>query len=94
MLRCADCGLEHADPMRTWSALNYPVQEHGFGFDHLAGRARLAGGTGRLLEIGAPAENFLRPRLPRLRARASTSRRQASPPRSSLDVREGVGGAV
>ena len=59
--RCATCGLEHARPMGTWTAGHYPVQSHGFGFDHETAIRRLAGGGGggRLLEIGCGDGDFL-----------------------------------
>ncbi|MDE3152013.1 MAG: class I SAM-dependent methyltransferase [Gemmatimonadota bacterium] len=59
MFRCATCGVEHADPARTWRAEHYPVQDHGFGFDHDTAVERLGRGTGRLLEIGCADGAFL-----------------------------------
>jgi SAM-dependent methyltransferase len=57
--RCLTCGLEHAQPMRTWTADHYPVQSHGFGFDQETAMRRLHGGTGRLLELGCGDGDFL-----------------------------------
>lgn len=59
VLRCARCGMEHMVPMRTWAAEHYPVQSHGFGFDHDTALARLRGGSGMLLEIGCAEGDFL-----------------------------------
>jgi 2-polyprenyl-3-methyl-5-hydroxy-6-metoxy-1,4-benzoquinol methylase len=59
MLRCAKCQLEFADPMRTWSADHYPVQDHGVGFDHATALAALGRGPGRLLEVGCGDGRFL-----------------------------------
>lgn len=59
VLRCSKCGMEHMAPMRTWAADHYPVQEHGFGFDHHTASARLRGGSGTLLEIGCAEGDFL-----------------------------------
>ncbi|HVZ76540.1 MAG TPA: class I SAM-dependent methyltransferase [Gemmatimonadaceae bacterium] len=59
VLRCATCSMEHMSPMRTWSADHYPVQEHGFGFDHVTALQRLQGGSGKLLEIGCADGAFL-----------------------------------
>jgi 2-polyprenyl-3-methyl-5-hydroxy-6-metoxy-1,4-benzoquinol methylase len=60
IVHCAACGLEHAAPMRTWRADHYPVQDHGFGFDHEMALRRLRGGDrGRLLEIGCADGAFL-----------------------------------
>ncbi len=59
IVRCARCGLEHALPMRTWTADHYPVHDQGFGFDHELAFERLAGGNGALLEIGCADGAFL-----------------------------------
>jgi SAM-dependent methyltransferase len=59
IFRCGACGLEHASPMRTWTADHYPVQDQGFGFDHDLAFERLAGGHGTLLEIGCADGAFL-----------------------------------
>lgn len=59
VLKCSDCRLEFADPMRTWTADHYPVQDQGFGFDHELALTRLAGGAGALLEIGCADGAFL-----------------------------------
>lgn len=59
VLRCAQCGLERMVPMKTWKSAHYPVQEHGFGFDHLRAMSRLRGGRGSLLELGCAEGNFL-----------------------------------
>ncbi len=61
IMRCGECGLEHADPMRTWTADHYPVQDHGWGFDHQLALETLGDGRGRpLLEIGCADGAFLR----------------------------------
>lgn len=59
VLRCSRCGMEHMAPMRTWAADHYPVQSHGFGFDHHSALSRLRGGSGTLLEIGCAEGDFL-----------------------------------
>jgi 2-polyprenyl-3-methyl-5-hydroxy-6-metoxy-1,4-benzoquinol methylase len=59
-LRCASCGLEFADPMRAWSAENYPDEAYGMAFDHLRALDLLRElAPLRLLEIGCAEGGFL-----------------------------------
>jgi len=59
-LGCADCGLEFADPMRAWSAGNYPDEGYGLAFDHLRSLELLRGSPPlRLLEVGCAEGRFL-----------------------------------
>src|SRR5215210_3802854 len=38
---CADCGLEFADPMKSWTEMHYPQEQHSLGFDHQLALAEL-----------------------------------------------------
>jgi SAM-dependent methyltransferase len=59
-LRCGACGVELADPMRAWSAGNYPAEEYGLAFDHLRALEILSRTPrSRLLEIGCAEGAFL-----------------------------------
>lgn len=58
--RCARCGLEFADPARTWSAANYPPEAYGLAWDHLRALSFLEREAPlRLLEIGCADGKFL-----------------------------------
>jgi 2-polyprenyl-3-methyl-5-hydroxy-6-metoxy-1,4-benzoquinol methylase len=59
-LACAECGLEFADPMRSWSAGHYPDEGYGLAFDHLRALELLRESPPlRLLEIGCAEGRFL-----------------------------------
>lgn len=57
---CVRCGLEFADPPRSWSAANYPPEAYGVAWDHLRALSILgAEAPARLLEIGCADGKFL-----------------------------------
>ncbi len=58
---CPRCGLEFADPPRSWSAANYPPEEYGIAWDHLRALSLLRAEPAplRLLEIGCADGKFL-----------------------------------
>lgn len=59
-LRCGECGLESADPMKSWTSAHYPSQSHGLGFDHERALAHLATfERSTVLEIGCGCGEFL-----------------------------------
>jgi 2-polyprenyl-3-methyl-5-hydroxy-6-metoxy-1,4-benzoquinol methylase len=59
-LRCARCGVEAADPPRSWSAANYPPEAYGLAWDHLRALELLSVDRPlRLLEIGCADGKFL-----------------------------------
>ncbi|HEX6042105.1 class I SAM-dependent methyltransferase [Longimicrobium sp.] len=59
-LGCTRCGLEFADPPRSWSAGNYPPESYGIAWDHLRALALLRMEAPlRLLEIGCADGKFL-----------------------------------
>lgn len=58
--QCQDCGLEFANPMRSWTANHYPMEPHSLGFDHLATLANLSAmPPTRILDIGCADGQFL-----------------------------------
>lgn len=58
--QCQDCGLEFANPMRSWTANHYPMERHTLGFDHLATLANLSAmASTRILDIGCADGQFL-----------------------------------
>jgi 2-polyprenyl-3-methyl-5-hydroxy-6-metoxy-1,4-benzoquinol methylase len=59
-LACGRCGLEFADPPRSWSAANYPPEAYGVAWDHERALSILrAEAPLRLLEIGCADGKFL-----------------------------------
>lgn len=57
---CAVCGLEFADPMKSWTDTHYPREQHALGYDHQLALAALAKmPPRRLLEIGCADGQFL-----------------------------------
>lgn len=57
---CGACGLEVAEPVRSWSADHYPREEYGVAWDHLRALEELRGmPPARLLEIGCADGKFL-----------------------------------
>jgi len=59
-LACGACGVEFAEPMRAWSAANYPDEEYGLAWDQLRALELLpASRPLRLLEIGCAEGRFL-----------------------------------
>jgi SAM-dependent methyltransferase len=59
-LRCLDCGLELAQPMRSWTGKHYPREAHSLGFDHQLALAELqALAPIRILDIGCADGQFL-----------------------------------
>jgi SAM-dependent methyltransferase len=59
-LRCRRCGVERADPARTWSAEHYPPESYGIAWDHLRALERLEREPPlRLLEVGCAEGAFL-----------------------------------
>jgi 2-polyprenyl-3-methyl-5-hydroxy-6-metoxy-1,4-benzoquinol methylase len=92
-LGCAGCGLEFADPMRAWSAGNYPDEGYGLAFDHLRALELLGELPPlRLLEVGCAEGRFLE-RAAALGHRATgldfTARAVAEACARGLDAREG-----
>jgi 2-polyprenyl-3-methyl-5-hydroxy-6-metoxy-1,4-benzoquinol methylase len=92
-LACAACGLEFADPMRAWSAGNYPDEGYGLAFDHLRALELLRELPPlRLLEVGCAEGRFLE-RAAALGHRATgldfTARAVAEACARGLDAREG-----
>ncbi|HEY0546078.1 MAG TPA: class I SAM-dependent methyltransferase [Pyrinomonadaceae bacterium] len=58
--QCQGCGLEFAQPMRSWSARHYPVEQHYLGFDHQVALSDLAlMSRVRVLDIGCADGQFL-----------------------------------
>lgn len=58
--RCAQCGLEFAQPMKSWSDEHYPPETHSLGYDHQLALAELARMPRmRILEIGCADGQFL-----------------------------------
>lgn len=58
--RCGVCSLEVAQPMRSWSASHYPVEQHSLGFDHQVALAELARlSPKKVLDIGCADGQFL-----------------------------------
>lgn len=59
-LRCRRCGVERAEPARTWSAAHYPPESYGVAWDHLRALERLEREPPlRLLEVGCAEGAFL-----------------------------------
>jgi SAM-dependent methyltransferase len=57
---CGECGVEFAEPMRAWSAGNYPAEAYGLAWDQLRALELLAPSPPlRLLEIGCAEGRFL-----------------------------------
>ncbi len=58
--QCHDCGLELANPMRSWTAEHYPVEPHSLGFDHEVTLSMLATmPPTRVLDVGCADGQFL-----------------------------------
>ncbi|MGA9771238.1 MAG: class I SAM-dependent methyltransferase [Blastocatellia bacterium] len=59
--KCFMCGLEMADPMRSWTAAHYPKESQDLGFDHQVAIAELKKiPPARILEIGCADGRFLK----------------------------------
>src|ERR1044071_6927365 len=59
--KCFTCGLEVADPMRSWTAAHYPKESQDLGFDHQIAIAELKKiPPARILEIGCADGRFLK----------------------------------
>ncbi len=60
IFRCDRCGLEFAHPCHTWSALHYPHEQHGLGWDHQQALAELTSmPPARVLDVGCADGQFL-----------------------------------
>lgn len=57
---CSKCGLEFAQPLKSWTGEHYPQEKHSLGYDHQLALAELAGiPRRRILEIGCADGQFL-----------------------------------
>jgi len=57
---CDDCGLEFAQPMKSWDHKHYPAESHSLGYDHQLALMELAKMPRmRILEIGCADGQFL-----------------------------------
>lgn len=60
MMSCHECGMEFAEPRKTWRPNHYPAEAHGLGWDHDQALAVLAASPrGSLLDVGCADGQFL-----------------------------------
>jgi SAM-dependent methyltransferase len=58
--QCQQCELEFAQPMRSWTAAHYPIEEHYLGFDHQVALLDLRSmSPSRVLDVGCADGQFL-----------------------------------